>query len=159
MKPAISLFLLLSLACSGRSDSASDTTAGDTAVASAASEQTTCALVPDAEVAGAIGQPVERHESPAPNRCVYYTANPVVFVDIEVDRENGAAAWQGISTGDSLIGAPEDSLTGIGDKAFFGPRDRLYIMKGNSFAAIEAGFDDKVRERARAVAKVVVAKL
>ena len=56
-------------------------------------------------------------------------------------------------------GAQQDSLKGIGDKAFFGPRDRLYFRKGDAFVAVEGGFDEHARERALSVARAVAGKL
>ena len=155
------IFIGACLACSGKSGSSADTSAVSREGTSQAANQetTTCALVADSELSDALGSAVERHESPTPKRCVYYTADPLVYADIEIDRESGDASWQGVNAGDSIIEAPQDSLSGIGDMAFFGPRDRLYIKKGSSFAAIEAGFDDKVRARARNIARVVVPKL
>jgi hypothetical protein len=41
----------------------------------------------------------------------------------------------------------------------FGPRDRLYVKQDNVFIAIDAGFDDRVRERARKVARLLVSTL
>ncbi len=149
----------LCIACSGSSDNNADTVVTAQADDQPASQEATCSSITDAEIAEAIGVSVDRHEAPKANQCVYYTADPLVFIDIELDRESGDAAWQGINAGNSLIDAPQDSLTGIGDEAFFGPRNRLYIKKGSAFAAIEAGFDDKVRERARKVAQVVTAKM
>lgn len=147
------------LGCSARDEGKSAATAGDTAaVPQTAADQNTCSAIAASDLTEALGGAVTRQESPTANRCVYYTANPVVYADIEIDR-NGDAAWQGVNAGDSIIEAQQDSLTGIGDKAFFGPRDRLYIRKGKAFVAIEAGFDDKVRARARSIARVVTAKL
>ena len=155
------VFVAGCLACSGKSGSSADTGAvSQEATKEAGSAETTaCTLVADSELSDALGKAVERHESPSPKRCVYYTSDPLVYADIEIDRESGDASWQGVNAGDSIIEAPQDSLSGIGDMAFFGPRDRLYIKKGTSFAAIEAGFDDKVRARARNIARVVVPKL
>ena len=107
----------------------------------------------------AIGSTVTITEEINANHCIFRTAAPLVYADVEIDRENADAAWQGINAGDSLIGAQQDSLKGIGDKAFFGPRDRLYMRKGNAFAAIEGGFDENARSRALSVARLVASKL
>jgi hypothetical protein len=82
-----------------------------------------------------------------------------VFVDLEVDRQTAAESWKGVNTGDALIGAAPNSVPGLGEQAFFGPRDRLYVLSGQAFLAIEAGFDNDVRERARKVATVALGKL
>ena len=58
-----------------------------------------------------------------------------------------------------MIGADQEKLSGIGEQAFFGPRDRLYVRNGGAFLAIEAGFDANVRDRAKKVATLAVSKL
>jgi hypothetical protein len=118
-----------------------------------------CALLTQAELGKVLGTPVTRQEEPSGTRCIYYTDDPVVFLDLEIDRQNAAAPWEGINQGNSMIDAPQDSLAGIGDQAFFGPRNRLYVLRGNTFMAIEAGFDDKVRGRAKRVAGLALRKL
>jgi hypothetical protein len=110
-------------------------------------------------MSAAVGSAITGTEEVNTSHCIFRTSAPLVYADVEIDRENGQASWQGINAGDSTIGAAQDSLAGIADKAFFGPRDRLYILKGNSFAAIEGGFDDKARSRAVAIAKLVASKL
>jgi hypothetical protein len=153
-------------ACGGSGRSADDDDraaggAGETARAAAASGGTApssdpCALFTQAEVGSIIGTPVTRQEAPTARRCVYYTADPVVYVDLEVDRADADASWTGVNAGNAAIGAAQDSLAGIGDEAFFGPRDKLYARKGGTFVAVEAGFDDKVRDRARKVARAAL---
>jgi hypothetical protein len=149
---------LISVSCSKAADSARDTAAGagDTQSASA---RNGCPPVTEAEITEAIGVPVTEKQETREGHCLYKTANPVIYADIEARWGNADAEWQGINAGDSTIGAPQDSLAGIGDKAMFGPRDRLYVKQDDVFIAIDAGFDDKVRERARKVAKLVVSKL
>ncbi|MEP6600637.1 MAG: hypothetical protein ABJB49_02355 [Nitrospirota bacterium] len=160
MKKLIGLAVLICFACSGAESGKGGSAKADTSAApQSASDQNTCSAIAASELADALGGPVTRQESPTSKRCVYYTSNPVVYADIEIDRESGEESWKGVNAGDSLIGAQQDSLAGIGDMAFFGPRDRLYVKKGNTFIAIEAGFDDKVRERARKIARVVAPKL
>lgn len=154
-----SLLFAFCVACSGSAEDSADTVVAAQATDQPSSQEGTCSLITDAEIGEAIGASVISHEAPTPNQCIYSTAEPMVFIDVELDREDGEAAWRGINAGNAMIEAAQDSLTGIGDEAFFGPRNRLYIKKGGSFAAIEAGFDDKVRERARKVAAVVVAKM
>jgi len=157
---AAALAGLIITACakdSGQTDDASPATS-DSPVAQS-SVSSTCSMVSDAEMSEALGAPVTGREETTSTRCIYRTAAPLVYADVEVDRENADAAWQGINAGDSLIGAPQDSLEGVGDKAFFGPRDRLYFRKGQAFVAIEAGFDEKVRERAVRIARLVSGKL
>lgn len=82
-----------------------------------------------------------------------------MFVTLEVDQESAAASWQGAGGGNEAIGAATDKVTGLGDKAFFGPRDVLYVLSADTFVMVEAGFDDKVRERGKKVAKLVLDKL
>ena len=131
---------------------------GETASASAsgpAADADPCALFTQARMGEVIGTPVTRHETQS-SRCIYYTADPNVYVDLEVNRSDADAMWKGVNAGNAAIGAAQDSLAGIGDKAFFGPRDRLYARKGTTFVAVEAGFDAKVRDRARKVAKAAL---
>ena len=151
---------LILAACSSDGDSSagSTDTGASQEIASTTQAGDPCGLISDAEMSEAIGAAVTAKSNPAANSCLFSTADALVFASVEIDRD-GAAAWQGINAGDSLIGAPQDSLAGVGDKAFFGPRDRLYVLKGNTFAAIEAGFDDKVRDRARRIAKVLVPRI
>jgi hypothetical protein len=102
---------------------------------------------------------VTRQDTPTPTRCVYYTDDPLVFVDLEVDREHAADSWKGVAAGNSAIGAAPSPVPGLGDQAVFGPRDRLYVLEGGVFLAIEAGFDDKVRDRATRVATLALSKV
>jgi len=151
--------LAFSVGCSAK-DEGKNGAASDTATAPQnTADQNACSAIAASELTDALGGAVTRQESPTASRCVYYTADPLVYADIEIDRENADAAWKGVNAGDSIIGAQQDSLAGIGDQAFFGPRDRLYVKKGNAFVAIEAGFDAKVRERAKSIARVVTSKL
>ena len=146
-------------ACGGRAaDEKAGSAAGGSESATAATSTAAgpCSMFTQAEMGEIIGTPVTRQESPASKRCVYYTADPVVYVDLEVDRTSADASWKGVNTGNAAIGAPQDSLAGIGDEAFFGPRDRLYARKGATFVAVEAGFDAKVRDRARRVARAAL---
>ena len=76
-----------------------------------------------------------------------------------VRRESAAESWKGINAGNAMIGADHEKLSGIGEQAVFGPRDRLYVLSGDAFLAIEAGFDNAVRERAKKVAALVLSKL
>ena len=131
-------------------------TAATTAAGTGASAAGPCSMFTQAEIGEIIGTPVTRQEAPTSRRCVYYTADPVVYVDLEVDRTSADASWKGVNAGNAAIGAPQDSLAGIGDEAFFGPRDRLYARKGATFVAVEAGFDAKVRDRARRVARAAL---
>jgi hypothetical protein len=149
---------LVIVACSKPADSAKDTGGVATDTQSSAAKSG-CPPVTEAEMADAIGAPVTEKQETREGHCLYKTANPVVYADIEARWGNADAEWQGINAGDSTIGAPQDSLTGIGDKAMFGPRDRLYVKQDDVFIAIDAGFDENVRERARKVAKLVVSKL
>ena len=73
---------------------------------------------------------------------------------MEVERD-GDAAWQGVNAGDSIIEAQQDLLAGIGDKAFYGPRDRLYVKKGPVLWRSKVGFDENARARALKVAKLI----
>jgi hypothetical protein len=102
------------------------------------------------DLARVIGTNVTRREDRSAGRCVFYTNDPLVYVDLEVDRQNAPAAWKGVSAGNTLIGATEAGLAGLGEHAFFGPRDRLYVLRGQTFLAIDAGFDANVRDRASA---------
>jgi hypothetical protein len=78
--------------------------------------------------------------------------------DVHVDRD-GAPSWEGVNAGNAKIGAAQDSLAGVGDSAFYGPRDRLYLMKSGAFISVEAGFDDSVRVRGKRVAQLIASKL
>ena len=118
-----------------------------------------CSVVTGADLGGVVGKPITRQQSQSPTRCVYYTDDPLVFVDLELDRENAATSWRGVNEGNTAIGASKEAVTGLGDQAFFGPRDRLYVLKGNVFLAIEAGFDADVRERAKKVAGLALTKV
>ena len=152
--------VLVFTACS-KADKSSDNAGakepGDLAPA-AVQVASTCTLASDAELSDAIGAAVTAKEEAPPNRCIFRTANPVVYADVEVERD-GDAAWQGVNAGDSIIDAQQDSLAGIGDKAFYGPRDRLYVKKGAVFSAVEGGFDENARARALKVARLISSKL
>ena len=162
MKPKqlLAIVGLVIVACSKSADSARDTStlAGDSQSASTR-KGTVCPPVTDAQMAEAIGEAVTEKMETKEGHCLYKTANPVIYADIESRWGNADAEWQGINAGDSTIGAPQDSLTGIGDKAMFGPRDRLYVKQDDVFIAIDAGFDEKVRDRARKVARLLVSTL
>ena len=147
-------------ACSSGDDSAATGADSAATAGSAGTVQPSdpCGIVSEAEMSGAVGATVTERSSAGANTCVFKTGGPLVYASVEIDRE-GAAAWEGINSGDSLIGAAQDSLAGIGDKAFFGPREKLYIMKGSTFIAVEAGFDDSVRVRAKRVGRLVASKL
>jgi hypothetical protein len=125
----------------------------------AAASQGPCSFITPAEMGSVLGQPVTRQDERAGRRCIYYTADPLVFVDLEVDRESAAESWKGVNTGNAMIGADQEKLSSIGEQAAFGPRDRLYVLSGDVFVAIEAGFDANVRERAKKVASLAVSKL
>ncbi len=118
-----------------------------------------CSLITIAQMSSVLGQPVTRQDERTGRRCIYYTADPLVFVDLEIDRESAAESWKGINAGNVLISADQEKLSGIGEQARFGPRDRLYILAGGTFLAIEAGFDSAVRERAKKVAALAVSRL
>jgi hypothetical protein len=106
-----------------------------------------------------LGKPITRQQSQSPSRCIYYTDDPLVYVDIDVDRENGPASWKGVNGGNTAIGASQEAVAGLGDQAFFGPRDRLYVLKGSTFLAVEAGFDANARDRAKKVAGLALTKV
>ena len=152
-------------ACGGRAadGGSASAAAGESATAATSSKASAagadpCSLFTSAEMGEVIGSPITRQESPTGRRCVYYTADPLVYVDLEVDRADADASWKGVNAGNAAIGAAQDSLAGIGDSAFFGPRDRLYARKGGTFVAVEAGFDAKVRDRARKVARAALGR-
>jgi hypothetical protein len=115
--------------------------------------------VPVEELSRVIGTTVTRREDRSPDRCVFHTNDPLVYVDLQVDRQNAAEAWKGVSAGNALIGAKPEGPSGLGEQAFFGPRERLYVMRGQTFVAIEAGFDADVRDRAKRVAELVLSKI
>lgn len=150
---------LMIAGCSKGGEPGNGSAAGADSAVSSSQALNACSIVSDAEMSDALGAPVAGKEETNAGHCIYKTASPLVYADVEIDRENADAAWKGVNAGDSLIGAPQDSLTGIGEKAFFGLRDRLYVRKRDAFIAIEAGFDDKVRERAKKIARLVSAKL
>ena len=159
-------WIAVSMAIAASACTKSDKASGDSATATtqepattASSSGSACSIASKEEMSTAIGSAVTATEEINANHCIFRTAAPLVYADVEIDRENADAAWQGINAGDSLIGAQQDSLKGIGDKAFFGPRDRLYLRKGNAFAAIEGGFDENARDRALKVARLVSDKL
>ena len=158
-----SLLLVIAIviaACSKPADSSGDSAAvAKSAQPPASKGGNMCPPVTDAEMSEAIGAPVTEKQETREGHCVYKTAQAIVYADIDARWGNAEAEWQGITAGDSTIGAPQDSLSGLGDKAFFGPRDRLYLKQDDVFIAIEAGFDNKVRERARRIARLLVSKL
>ena len=117
-----------------------------------------CSFITQAEMSTVLGRSVTRQE-PSGRRCIYYTEDPLVFVDLELDRQTAAESWKGVNAGNALIGAAQNSVPNLGEQAFFGPRDRLYVLSGQAFLAIEAGFDNAVRERARKVAMLALHKL
>ena len=121
-------------------------------------ERAVCSSITTAEMSSAIGKRVVRSEQRVTTRCAYFTDDPLVYADLEVEPE-GEAAWKGVNAGNTLIGAARDDLSAIGDQAFFGPRDRLYVLSKGTFLAIEAGFDNEVRDRAKRVATLVLSKL
>lgn len=160
MKRALGCVVLLavSVACTKADESAKADS--DTApVEELAEAGGACAIATDEEMSAAIGEPVTGKQDLGVSHCIYKTNNALAYADITIERENADAAWQGVNAGDSIIGAPQDSLTGIGDKAFFGPRDRLYFRKGTAFVAVEGGFDDNSRSRARNIARLIAGKL
>ncbi len=124
----------------------------------ARSEAGACSYVTDAEVGEAIGKSVSRHEESS-GQCTYYTDDPVVFVTLNVDTENAESSWQGVTSGNSLAGAETNKVEGIGEEAFFGARDILYVRDGEIFMSLEAGFDTETRERARKLAPMILSKL
>ena len=150
---------IAALACTKSDKASTDSAATTTQESAAPATSSACSIASKEEMSTAIGSAVTGTEEVNANHCIFRTAAPLVYADVEIDRENADAAWQGINAGDSLIGAQQDSLKGIGDKAFFGPRDRLYMRKGNAFAAIEGGFDENARSRALSVARLVASKL
>ena len=82
-----------------------------------------------------------------------------MFVTLEVDTENAESSWQGVTGGNDLAGAETNKGEGLGDEAFFGARDILYVKDGYIFMSLEAGFDMETRERARKLAPMILAKL
>jgi hypothetical protein len=134
-------------------EAASGETEGD-----ANSEAGPCSYVTDAEVGEAIGKTVSRHEENS-GQCTYYTDDPVVFVTLEVDTENAESSWQGVTGGTSLAGGETNKVEGLGEEAFFGARDILYVKDGDIFMSLEAGFDTETRERARKLAPIVLVNL
>ena len=155
---ATSLLLALSVLSLSIGAAQEQTPAQDEAAATAAGGGP-CSVITRDEMATVLETPVTRQEEPTGTRCVYYTEDPLVYVDLEIDRQNAAEAWKGVNSGNEVIGADQDTVLGLGEQAFFGPRDRLYVLSGDAFLAIEAGFDDKVRERAAKVATLAVNKL
>ena len=122
------------------------------------SEAGPCSYVTDAEIGEAIGKSVSRHEENS-GQCAYYTDDPVVFVTLDVDTEDADASWRGVKGGTSLAGGETNKVEGIGEEAFFGARDILYVKDGDIFMSLEAGFDTETRERARKLAPIVLANL
>jgi hypothetical protein len=160
LSPACFAAALLLASCNEPShDKAAARAAAPAAAAAPAGNPSPCALVPQADMSAAIGKPVVRQEEPQPGRCISYTDDPLVYVDLSVDRTSAAESWKGTNAGNELIGASQSEVVGLGDKAVFGPRDRLYVLRGHTFLAIEAGFDADVRARAGKVAALVLSKL
>ena len=155
----IAALVFAALACSKGDNAEIESDSADEVAEEATDPAGACAIATDAEMSAAIGEPVTGKQDIAVNHCIYRTSNALAYADVTIERENAEAAWQGVNAGDSLIGAPQDSLTGIGDKAFFGPRDRLYFKKGGTFVAVEGGFDDRSRERARSIARLIAGKI
>lgn len=155
------LAIIVVSACSKTESSpAADSLSTPAAAASGQVESVTaCTIASKEEMSAAIGAEVTGTDEVNQNHCIYKTANALAYADVEIDRQNADAAWQGVNSGDSIIGAPQDSLAGIGEKAFYGPRDRLYFRKGNAFVAVEGGFDGEARARARKVAQLIASKL
>lgn len=149
---------LVLVACSKPADSGRDTAAraGDS---QSSSSKYVCPPVSEDEMSEVIGATVTEKQETREGHCIYKTADHIVYADIEARWGNAEAEWQGINAGDSVIGAPQDSLAGIGDKAMFGPRDRLYVKQDDVFIVIDAGFDEKAKERARKIARLLVSKL
>ncbi len=117
-----------------------------------------CSHVTDAEIGESIGKTVSRHEVNS-GQCTYYTDDPVLFVTLNVDTEDAESSWQGVKGGNSLAGAEENKVEGIGEVAFFGARDILYVKDGDIFLSLEAGFDTETRERAKKLAPMILAKV
>jgi hypothetical protein len=140
-------------------EAGTEATAADANATDSGAARNPCLIVTEAEMQEVLGTAVTRQQEPTSTRCIYYTDNPVVYVDLEIDRQNASSSWDGVNRGNTMIGAARDSLVGVGDEAFFGPRDRLYVLRGNVFIAVEAGFDDQVRERARKVAELALRKV
>ncbi len=146
--------------CGPAANQASATSDRNSATSSPATapDESPCSFITQTEMSTVLDRPVTRQE-PSGRRCIYYTEDPLVFVDLELDRQTAAELWKGVNAGNALIGAAQNSVPGLGEQAFFGPRDRLYVLSGQAFLAIEAGFDNDVRERARKVAVLAPGKL
>ena len=123
----------------------------------ASSEAAACSHITDAEIAETINKPVSRHEENG-GKCTYYTDDPLLFVTLDVDTEDAESSWQGVKSGNSLAGAEENKVEGIGEEAFFGARDILYVKDGDIFLSLEAGFDTETRARAKKLALMILAK-
>jgi len=123
----------------------------------ASSEAAACSHVTDAEIGETIGKPVSRHEENS-GQCTYYIDDPLLFVTLNVDTEDAESSWQGVKSGNSLAGAAENKVEGIGEEAFFGARDILYVKDGDIFLSLEAGFDTEMRARAKKLALMILAK-
>ncbi len=165
--PLIVIVLLLCAACGqAQEDTTSALSLRATALATTASAGAegsddtadTCSFVNDEEIGTAIDKTVTRHEENS-GQCTYYTDDPVVFVTLDVDTEDADASWQGVKGGNSLTGAEENKVEGIGEEAFFGARDILYVKDGDIYMSLEAGFDTETRERAKKLAPMNLEKL
>jgi hypothetical protein len=136
---------------------ATEAPSGETA-SGAITDAGACSYVTDAEVGESIGKTVSRHEENS-GQCAYYTDDPVVFVTLEVDTENAESSWQGVTGGTSLVGGETNKVEGLGEEAFFGARDILYVKDGDIFMSLEADFDTETRERATKLAPMILGKL
>ena len=162
IKTVLLCFLaLIAFGCNSSSSSEATAsraeTSGSTANASQASSASDpCSLVSKEDVGAAIGEKIVQTEVKG-DICIYETEDVASSVEIEVKRNDAAAEMQSArdvakilgklggemkdakgAEGDvgEMLAKDSASVSGIGDEAFFGANQQLFVLKNNVYFTV-----------------------
>jgi len=152
---------LIAFGCNSSSSSEATTSRAETSGSTANASQATvaidvCSLVSKEDVGAAIGEKIVQTEVKG-DICIYETEDVASSVEIEVKRNDAAAEMQSArdvakilgklggemkdakgAEGDvgEMLAKDSASVSGIGDEAFFGANQQLFVLKNNVYFTV-----------------------
>ena len=152
---------LIAFGCNSSSSSEATTSRAETSGSTANASQATvaidvCSLVSKEDVGAAIGEKIVQTEVKG-DICIYETEDVASSVEIEVKRNDAAAEMQSArdvakilgklggemkdakgAEGDvgEMLAKDSASVSGIGDEAFFGANEQLFVLKNNVYFTV-----------------------
>ncbi len=152
---------LIAFGCNSNSSSEATASRAETSGSTANASQATvaidvCSLVSKEDVGAAIGEKIVQTEVKG-DICIYETEDVASSVEIEVKRNDAAAEMQSArdvakilgklggemkdakgAEGDvgEMLAKDSASVSGIGDEAFFGANEQLFVLKNNVYFTV-----------------------